>query len=262
MPRRSAAAPSPPPSETPPILRPLAFRDRHRTSLESDCLVEILSQLYNHRSEGVLTISADDTVRSLWIRDGRVVFATSSHRGDSLWAFLLRERIMPLDLLREVAFERANTTRPYGALLLERGLISPRRLHEAIKQQLEQVARALFEMSSGAVELVIGPARQYHSIHIDLPLPRLILDGCRHGEGVRRWPERLGGVSSVLLADVTPERLIDLAIDVDELALAKLADGTRTVAEICAEGPHEPDENGRIVYSLACLGLLKPASSD
>lgn len=261
MPKRSASAQLASASDPSPALRPLPLRDRFRSTLERDSVVEILSHLHRHRAEGTLTLTTSDgVVKCLWARDGHALFATSSHRGDSLWAFLLRERMMPLDLLREVAFERANTNRRYGALLLERGLISPRVLHQTIQRQLEQIIRSFFDVEAGAVDLVLGPIHQIQPIQVALELPRLILDGSRRGPAAASWRERLGGADAVLSAETTPERLIDLGIDENELALLHLVDGKRPVAEVCAKGPFEPDENGRLLYALASLGLLGPTS--
>lgn len=257
MPNRTASVQlAPKPGEST-VLRPLPLRERHRTSLERDPVVEILGHLHRHRAEGSLTITSNDVVKCLWVRDGHALFATSSHRGDSLWAFLLRERMMPLDLLREVASERANTNRRYGALLLERGLISPRMLHQTIQRQLEHIIRSLFELDAGSVELVLGPAREIQPIQVALELPRLVLDGSRRGPAAGSWQERLGGPDAVLEAKTTPERLIDLGIDEEELALLRLNDGRRPIAEICAQGPFEREENGRLLYALASLGLLR-----
>jgi hypothetical protein len=226
----------------PPAQRPLPLRQR--------------------RAEGKLLLASGSLVKTLWFRDGRVLFAASSHRGDSLWAFLLRERMVHLDVLREVAFERASRNRPYGALLLERGLLAPKALHQTIQHQIEHIVRSVFALESATVDLLLGPTHETQAIQIALPLPRLVLDGCRHGAAASSWRTRLGGGEIVLLADTTSELLIDLAVDADELALLRLADGSRTLADICTEGPFEPDENGRVLYALASLGLLRRAAPD
>jgi hypothetical protein len=58
-----------------------------------------------------------------------------------------------------------------------------------------------------------------------------------------------------------PEHHASLEFDDDEQRLLDLVDGTRSLFELCEQGPMSPGANARVLYAFLCLKMIGPDRS-
>jgi hypothetical protein len=157
--------------------------------------------------------------------------------------------------------ERERTQKRYGTLLVERGLLSPGEVHRAIRKQIEAIVWSLFYWQTGSVLFSIGEFRESDSVRIQLPMRHVILQGIKRAPNAKAMVARLGRKETVFEPCFRTEDLIEIALDADDYQLLRLIDGQRTLYDICAEGPYGAAENGKTLYALQVLQVIRALSA-
>jgi hypothetical protein len=158
--------------------------------------------------------------------------------------------------------ERERTNKRYGVLLMERRLLSPGEIYDAIRKQIEAIVWSLFAWQEGSVAFSIGEYREPGSVRIQLPMRQVILHGIKRAPNAKTMVARLGRKETVFEPCYQAEELIEIAMDADEYSLLQLVDGRRTLFEICTQGPHGAAENGKVLYAFQVLQLIRQVSAD
>ena len=202
-------------------------------------------------------------VKSVHIKEGRVIHAASSDLNDSLGTFLRRSGKISADLYAETMRLRAESDRRYGELLVEEGVLSPIEVHQAIRQHVEAIVWSLFSWEEGAVIFMIGDfAPPNHRIRIELPMPQVILQGIKRAPNARALVSRLGTRDTVFEPLWDTETLIEAGLDAGEYRLLELVDGVRTLYQVCTEGPFSAADNAKLMYAFHVLRLIGRAAVD
>jgi hypothetical protein len=153
--------------------------------------------------------------------------------------------------------ERERTQQRYGGLLIERGLLSPKQVYEAIREQIEAIVWSLFEWQEGSVTFAIGDFREPEAVRIQLPMRQVILEGIKRAPNARAMVARLGRRDTVFGPSHRTEDLIESGLDEADMKLLSLVNGRRTLYDICAQGPHAAAENGKFLYAFQVLRLIR-----
>jgi len=106
----------------------------------------ILENLQKEKATGTLTISRRDVRRCIHIRDGQIIFATSSDEHDRLGETLVKEGMITREKL-ETALKLYNKSvgfKKLGAILVENGFISPKDLFSGLKAQVKEIIYNIF----------------------------------------------------------------------------------------------------------------------
>lgn len=200
----------------------------------------------------------DGVVKSVHIKEGRVVHAASSDLNDSLGTFLRRSGKLSADLYAETMRLREECDRRYGELLVEEKILSPAEIYRAIRQHVEAIVWSLFYWQEGAVIFKIGDFAPPNSrIRIELPMRQVILQGIKRAPNARALVSRLGNKQTVLRPAWETETLIEAGLDANEYGLLQLVDGVQTLYEVCTEGPFSAAENAKLVYAFHVLRLIE-----
>ncbi len=154
--------------------------------------------------------------------------------------------------------ERQQLNKRYGVHLIERGLLSPAEIYEAVRQQIEAIVWSLFSWQSGAVLFSIGDFREPDAVKIQLPMRKVILEGIKRAPDARPLVARLGRKETVFEPCYRMEDLIEAALDREEYRLLELVDGQRSLFDICTQGPKGTAENGKLMYGFQVLQLVRP----
>lgn len=139
-------------------------------------LVEILRNLHERRATGTLTVRSGAMAKSLYLKDGRIVFATSTEPEDRLGEVLIREGKLTREQL-EIALERTRKIgglKKLGAILVEAGFVAPNDLFSGLKSQVKDIICSLFlehEAVFSFEELLPGDI-----IHLQFNMEELIME--------------------------------------------------------------------------------------
>ena len=211
---------------------------------------------------GVIEAQREDVIKRVFIREGNVVHATSTDRNDSLGAYLQRTGKITAEQFTETMVARSEANKRYGELLIERGLISPAAIYEAIRKQVESIVWSLFYWQEGEARFKIGSFQNPGGVRIQLPMRQVILEGIKRAPNAKALVGRLGKKETVFVPAYTTEDLTQAALNEKEYALVRLLDGTRSLYEVCTKGPLAPSDNAKLVYAFYVLRLIRRQKAD
>lgn len=123
---------------------------RYAGSLEDTDLLGLLSILYEERRTGNLIIHRDNQVKSLYIRNGNIVFASSNQTGDRLAQILFRDGTLTRIQLDYVLSEIRKSGKRQGTVLLEQGIMTPQQLEDAVALQVKEILFSILLWEGGS----------------------------------------------------------------------------------------------------------------
>jgi hypothetical protein len=237
-------------------------RFQYEGALEKTPLAEVLTTVLRHRVPGRLEVALEDVTKHIWIAEGLAVAAASDDRADRLGASLYRMGRLTLDQLESIARDKDETGRKVGRILIERGILTPRELHDALCEQMKSVIWSVFRWSTGRVRFEIGTGLESGRVRIHLPLRQVILQGLQEvpDQNTKELVARLGRRATVFRPSWSTEDVVDLALDREQMDLLRLVDGHSPLSRLCDEGPGERAQNARLLYAFRLLGLIAPVS--
>lgn len=150
-------------------------------TIEETPLPNILEELHKRQATGVLTVrEPEGAVKSVHLKGGQIVFASSTDSGDRLGEILVRAGLLSREHL-EVALRQCRAAagfKKFGAVLVENKFVSPKDLFTGLKTQVKDIVFSLFLIPGGAYQFSDDlPA---DTIQLQLNLHELI------GEIIRR----------------------------------------------------------------------------
>ena len=231
-------------------------------NLEETFLTDMFALILQHNVPGVLEVSNDENNKQIYVSGGNVVHASSSERSDRLGAHLYRSGMLTREQLIETMRERDTSDKRHGQLIIERGLLSPKELYEAVRGQMESIVWSVFRWQKGQVIFKIGEQDENGKIRIHLPMRHVIIRGIKEVTDTKSLVSRLGKKSTVFKPTYCTEDLIEVALEKDEYALLRLIDGQRRFYDVCSMGPFDMSGNARLIYAFRLLGLVEMADSD
>jgi hypothetical protein len=149
-------------------------------------LPQVLGWIHDAGKSGLLLFADEEHAKTVWLHRGEVVFAASNQRIDRLGHSLVRAGVLGLDQLRDAerAYRRGER---FGKTLVERGLLTPRELWAGLQRQVEEIVRSLFSHASGIVYFWDGEVQPDNVVRLELPTQRLVEEGMRWRDELRRF---------------------------------------------------------------------------
>jgi len=230
--------------------------------LETSSVPELLRSLLASRETGVLTFHRGDLVKTVYIREGRVVYGTSNDADERLGeSLLVRGKITARQYLQ--ASNMIRPERRLGAILVEMEALEPEDLVPAVEQHVRDILLDLVCWNRGDYELVMKEVdprdvELANVVTLNLSTENLILEGIRL---CRAWSQVLRGIGGDI--GVVPaqtdnsELLYKLELTAEEQEVLAQVNGRSTVEQIC-QVSYLPDfETCRILWSLMVLGVVR-----
>jgi hypothetical protein len=206
-------------------------------SLVSLTVAEVVQFVFSSLKTGVLLVAAgadasrrpDEPERlrrkSVYFRDGQVVFASSSDPADRLGPVLLEHDLVgPTDLERCSRLVRSG--RPLGQVLVDEGILTSAQLYEGITLQVKRIFLSAFLETDGEFAFLEGPSDQQNEVKLPERTRDLIL------QGMKRFEEAEQKRAQAELARGAPTEM-EIAIEVE----VEAPPGRKTVPR--ASGPFE-----------------------
>jgi len=231
--------------------------------LETSSVPELLRSLLASRETGVLTFHRGDVVKTVFIREGRVVYGTSNDIDERLGeSLLVRGKITARQYLQ--ASNMIRPERRLGAILVEMEAIDPEDLMPAVEQHVRDLLLDLVGWKSGDYELVMRDldprdVELAHMVTLNLSTENLILEGIRR---CRAWSQVLRGIGGDI--DAVPvssgdnaEMLYRLELTSEEQEVLAQVNGRSSVEQICQTSYLPNFETCRILWALMVLGVVR-----
>lgn len=240
-------------STLPKKFEPFAVPGGLKGQLADVSVPDLLQQLHASAATGILTLVAGGARKALYLKDGRVVFASSNLPNDRLGEILLREGKITVEEY-DASIKAITKGKRQGKALIEMGALGPKDLWEGVQFQVKEIVYSIFNWDEGQFHFEESSLPEKERITVDLDVRDLLLAGLRRvdasGRLQARYPE-----SDALLARVEGEQAGDLE-SYEEHVLA-LVDGERSVLDISRESEIGDNETLKVLYALLCTGALR-----
>jgi hypothetical protein len=233
---------------------PFAVPGGLRGDLKDLPLPDLLEHLRRAQSTGVLSLISGGARKALYLKDGRVVFASSNLPNDRLGEILLREGKITIEEYEASVKALTKGGKRQGKVLVEMGALSPKDFWESVQFQIREIVFSIFQWDQGQFHFEESTVPEQERITVDLDVGELILAGIRRVDAAgwiqARQPE------GTLVLERAEEPPAD-ALEPYEKHVISLVDGERSVLEVCRESEIGDNETLKVLYALLASGVLR-----
>ena len=153
---------------------------------------EVVQFIFSSLKTGVLLLAfGDDPARaatagapaelrrkSIYFRDGQIVFASSSDLADRLGAVLGRSGLVGAEDLERCG-RLVKGDRPFGQVLVDEGILDAGQIYEAVTHQVREIVLAALVETAGEFAFLEGPNDESNAVKLPERTRDLILEGLR-----------------------------------------------------------------------------------
>jgi DNA-binding NarL/FixJ family response regulator len=247
-------------SEAPPAIAAGSGTGADVIDLSVEDFAALLGRLSREGVTGRLELRRGDARKTVWLEEGRPVFASSESPGDRMGDLLVREGKIGRDQLARAREARDASGRRIGEILVEQGALKRRELYPAVRRHLEDLIYSLFAWESGSCALAPGTGARDEKIRLAAPAAALVSEGIRRKLSLTRLRALVGPAHTVLAPRLDlGEALADVDLAAEERALLPLFDGQRALAEIALEGGAAEVAVYQLAHLLRALDLVAPS---
>jgi len=228
--------------------------------LEGVSLPDLLWELCRAGKTGVLQLGRQGTRKSVYVKDGSIVFATSSDPNDRLGELLLREGLVTLDQL-EAAIARLGQGKRLGGLLVEAGHLTPDNLVRAVVRQVREIVLGLFAWEEGEYAFQEGPLPSEEVITLQVRTGEILLQGISGIRSFARIRRSVGPPRTMYRLRQDPDVGQEIeAVTLSEgavLLLGRLERGPERVEALCREMFLSNFEIYQTLWAFKVLGVVE-----
>jgi hypothetical protein len=225
-------------------------------------LPALLRSAVRARKTGVLRVVRGDVAKTLYLSEGRLIFATSNDPDDRLGEMLLRKGVISYRALEE-SVRALKAGKRQGTILVENGSIRSRDLIEGVTEQVQEIVYSLFPWEDGAFELQEGELPSREVIVLRMSTGDLLREGIRR---VQRWSRIRAGVGGLsqqyALAADSAAVMGGLTLSPEEVTLVATLDGATPLEDICRSARAPDFAVCRTVWGLWAAGVLDRVPQD
>jgi hypothetical protein len=119
--------------------------------IQATPLSDILEYLRQGEKTGTLTVRRDNIAKSIYLKGGQIVFATSADPSDRLGECLVKAGKLSREKLEHALqlYNKHAGLKKMGAILVENGLVPPKELFNGLKIQVRDIISSLFLWPDG-----------------------------------------------------------------------------------------------------------------
>ncbi|HEV8254883.1 MAG TPA: DUF4388 domain-containing protein [Vicinamibacteria bacterium] len=227
-----------------------------RSLAESD-VPDVVQALHEIHWTGVLSLHHMGVAKTVAVKDGRLVFASSSSRDDRLGELLLRRGKITLTQYIE-AGRAVGKGKRLGTILVEMGALPANELVRAVVEHTQEIIYSVFQWTEGFYRLKEGADTGSEAITLKLGTADIILEGIRRIESWTRIERGVGGMDARYERAPNYEALLKhVNLSVDKLALATGHEGVRDVEAICKQSTLSHFEVCRTLWAFRVIGVMR-----
>jgi len=119
-------------------------------------LVDLLQKLLSSKATGILTLQYNGQEKSIFVKEGKIVFASSNLPDDRLGNILVRAGKLTREQAEAVSKLKGATRKKFGAIIVELGFLEPKELFDGLKLQVKEIIYSLFRWEDGAYRFAGG----------------------------------------------------------------------------------------------------------
>lgn len=204
----------------------------------------------NHAT-GVAVFEGGGIRRSVFLRNGEIIFAQSNQDDDRLGESLIRAaKLTQIQL--DGAAKEITADRKLGQILVENNLISPKDLFVGVRRQVEEIVWTLFDFQA-KFTFFEGFSDPKSVIALNLETQKLIVDGIRRSKPWAHVPLDVPERDIVLQMAGNPK---NMHLNHEERKLASLIVAGISLKDLIEQGGFGQLETYKVVQHLLAIELV------
>jgi len=232
-----------------------------RGEIETSSVPELLRSLLGSGETGILTLRRGDATKSIFIQQGRVVYAASNNTDERLGESLVIRGKITARQFRE-ASKMIRPGRRLGGILVEMEALDAEDLMPSVEQQVHDILMELFDWTHGEYELVIKDMDPDQVLSLQISTENMILEGIRRSRSFSQVIRGIGDIDAVLVPSGVTDVLYKLDLTAEEQEILSHVNGRATVEQICDVSYLSNFETCRILWALKVLGVIRRSGAE
>ncbi len=230
--------------------------------IAGDGLAAVLVRVCRTGETGLLHASRGGLERTIHIKEGECVFATSNDINDGLLAHLLRRGVISLRDREETA-RRLLSNKRVGTILRELGVIDDEDLQAMVREQLAEIVHDTIAWGGGEYRFVPGELPTIEEITLVAGLESIVATALRRVTSWTRVREGCGGLNTPLqLSPAYLEVLDGMQVGAEEWEVVSCLKEAHTPLEVCEQSGLGDFAVCQILWTLRVLGAIEEAPAE
>lgn len=219
-------------------------------------VADLIREIAHKNASGLLRLSRGKTIKALFFDSGVPVYAISNLSNEQLENRLIAEGLASPEQI-EQARQRAD--RPYRmpSTLVEMAVIAEAQMSTLVRDLVMEILRSLFEWTEGDY-VFDARIRAAHDVTLEMSTADILLEGARHGAGIKQIADALAPPDGVLVRAKTRTAQLDSGrlMSLESYVLSRIESATSVSDVGSLTGIAESDAH-RAVCALVAAGFLK-----
>ncbi len=227
-------------------------------SLTEASLSDVIQLLAYSGKSGCLSVTDARNFGNIFIRDGKIIYATIINREQRLGDILVMKKLIDEETMkRALEIQKSEKKkRRFGEIIVDMGAITRELLEKELKAQIEQVIFTLLTWETGYFNFeadLLPLAREYT---VQLSAQDILLEGARRIDEWKKIEGKMPPFETVLFrkTDVSTE---DVSLTSEEKKILESIDGTRSIDDILKISEFDFFETCKIIYGLFSAGFFE-----
>jgi len=221
-------------------------------------LTKILVSLNRNRKTGTLITKIPVFTKKVYLMKGDAIFASSTYEDDRLGEMLIKAGKITLEQYDESVELLKKTGKRQGAILVERGYLSPKDLFWGVKYQVKEIIYSMFQFEDATFEFQEGGIPQQEVITLKMSMGNLIYEGVKRIDNWTRIKKEMPHADIVLKLSTDPVSLFqDIELSQQDRKILSIIDGTKTIKQLISSSWIGSFEATKILYVLWSMGVVK-----
>ncbi len=227
--------------------------------IRSTTIPTLFHELWTSRATGLLVVTDGDIRKSIQLKNGLVMFASSNQRDDRLNQYLLTAGIVGLKNLMKALEVMVATKDRLGEVLVRYKMMNHDEVEKYVRAQLCEIVYSTFQFTRGRFAFESKPPAS-ETITLDLTGDAAVITGVKRIGSWARVYEEVGGLNSEYRTTRDMPAIVkDLPLSSDEKALLAQCDVPTSLEEMCEVSKASDMDVCRSVWSLLLVGALMKA---
>jgi hypothetical protein len=220
---------------------------------------QLLNLIHLARKTGALTTQVQPGVTTLFFREGKLIYVTTTGRDGHLATTLARAGKLTQEQAKIIRTRAgAQADKELGMLLISAGYVTQDDILNSIRNDFLEVVYGLFTWTEGLFHFEPNQLPSGDAITISIDLENIILEGSRRVKEWERLQDELPDLDMALKFTDRPQaQLRNINLSVDEWRIISYINPRNSIKRIAQRIGMDDFQIRKLVYGLLQAGLVE-----